>query len=174
MNAPDEHRHHAPRAVGFAILTVSDSRSAEDDRSGDAIENLAKEAGHTIVARDIVRDEPSDIRALLERFLGDDNVNVIITTGGTGIAPRDITIETIRPRFEKELPGFGEIFRALSHEEIGSAAFLSRATAGTASGRVIFVLPGSPAACRLAMTRLVLPEAAHLVGLLRRALDAPL
>lgn len=169
MSSPHhEHRHHAPTRLGFALLTISDSRKPSGDRSGDVLERLAKEAGHEVIQRTLVRDEPEEIAAAARRLLAASGVDVLVTTGGTGVAPRDVTLETLRPLLEKELPGFGELFRSLSFEEVGSAAMASRATAGSVGRALVFVLPGSPGACQLAMERLVLPEAAHLVGQLRR------
>lgn len=169
MSSPHhEHRRHAPTRLGFAVLTVSDSRKAGDDRSGDTLVALASAAGHEVVARALVRDEGPAILEEARRLLATPGVDVLVSTGGTGIAPRDVTFETLRPLLQKELPGFGELFRRLSFDEIGSAAMASRATAGSAGRALVFVLPGSPGACQLAMERLVLPEAAHLVGQLRR------
>lgn len=167
-SAPAQHKAHAPRRLGFAVVTISDTRGPLDDKSGDAIAQLVTDAQHDVVARAYARDEPADIRAAVEPLLAQAPVDVVVTTGGTGIAPRDVTLETLRPLLEKELPGFGELFRSLSFEEVGSAALASRATAGSARGKLLVVLPGSTNACRLAMERLVLPEAPHLVGLLRR------
>lgn len=164
-----EHKRHAPRRLRFAILTISDTRGPDDDASGDALAALVGEAGHEVVARSHARDEPDQILAAAESALASEGVDVVVTTGGTGIAPRDVTLETLRPLLDKELPGFGELFRSLSFAQIGSAAMASRATAGAARGRLLVILPGSPNACRLAMEKLVLPEAPHLVGLLRRS-----
>lgn len=115
-----------------------------------------------------MKDEADDIRAAVERLLEDANVDIIVATGGTGVARRDVTPEAVTPLFERALPGFGELFRVLSHASVGSAAMLSRATAGIARGKPVFLLPGSPDACRVAMEGLILPECSHLVGLLRR------
>ena len=166
-SVPGEHKARAPRErLRFGVLTVSDSRSAPEDRSGDEIASIVKAAGHDVTARDLVRDEAGDVRAAVERLVG--ACDVVVVTGGTGVAPRDVTPEAIAPLFEKRLPGFGELFRALSWQEVGSSAMMSRAEAGIVAGRPVFLLPGSPGACRLAMERLVIPEAPHLVGLLRR------
>lgn len=165
-----EHRAGgASREVGVAILTVSDSRRAEDDRSGALARRLVAAAGHAVVGTRIVRDEAGPIREAVEAFLGTPGCDVVLLTGGTGIAPRDRSPEAVVPLFESELPGFGELFRALSFAEIGPAAMLSRATAGVARGRALFLLPGSPAAVELALTRLVLPEIGHLLAQARRA-----
>lgn len=167
MRAPDEHKATAPVALGFAILTVSDSRSPARDASGDLLDQLATQAGHRVHRRALVRDEVDQIRAATAEALALPEVDVLLVTGGTGLAPRDVTPEALAPLFEKRIPGFGELFRMLSHQEIGSAAMLSRADAGLVEGKPVFLLPGSTAACRLAMERLVLPEAGHLVGLAR-------
>ena len=164
-----EHREGgASHGLGFAIVTVSDSRRAEDDRSGAVARRLVAEAGHRVAGARIVRDETGAIRGMVEAFLADPGCDVLLLTGGTGIAPRDHTPEAVAPLFERELPGFGELFRALSFAEVGPAAMLSRATAGVARGRALFLLPGSPAAVELALTRLVLPEVGHLLAQSRR------
>jgi molybdenum cofactor biosynthesis protein B len=163
------HKAHAPTRLRFAIVTMSDSRERAQDASGDAIAELAKAAGHEVALRFLVRDEPAEIREAFESALRDPCVDVVVGTGGTGVAPRDVTPETVRPLLERPLPGFGEIFRMLSWHEVGSAAMASRAEAGVAKGRLVFLLPGSTKACRLAMDRLILPEAGHLVALLRRS-----
>lgn len=165
--AEREHKAHAPRHVAVAVVTVSDSRKSAGDESGALLAQLAEGAGHRIVWRALVRDEPAEIRAALRDAL-QAGAEAVVFTGGTGIARRDVTIETLAPRFTKEIPGFGELFRMLSHESMGSAAMASRASAGVVGGALVFLLPGSPDACRLAMERLILPELGHLVGLLRR------
>lgn len=166
---PDLHRGEAPRALGFVVLTVSDSRDATTDRGGPAIRERIAAAGHAVRLAAIVGDEPAAIRAAVEAALADPACDVVVLTGGTGIAPRDVTPEAVRPLLERELPGFGELFRQLSFAAIGPAAMLSRATAGVARGRALFLLPGSPAGAALAMDRLVLPEAGHLVAQARRS-----
>lgn len=168
-DAPAQHKRHAPRHVGFAIVTVSDTRTATDDASGDLLAQLAQEAGHAVAQRARAHDEPAEILAALDEALAAPGVDAVLLTGGTGIAPRDVTPETVTPRFDKRLPGFGELFRMLSWQDVGSAAMMSRADAGIIRGRIVFLLPGSPKACRLAMERLILPEAGHLVGLLHPA-----
>lgn len=170
MKAADAHRHAAPRTVEVALLTVSDSRTPADDESGAVAAELLEAAGHVILRREIVRDEPVEVRARVDAML-DTGARVVITSGGTGIAVRDSTYEALASRFEKTLDGFGELFRALSFAEIGAAAMMSRATAGTYRGGVVVVLPGSPDAVRLALERLVVPELGHLAKLARR--DAP-
>jgi molybdenum cofactor biosynthesis protein B len=160
----DAHRH-AP--LGFAIVTVSDSRTEATDTGGRKLRELVEAAGHRVIDARLVRDEIASIRQAAETALETESVDVILLTGGTGISTRDVTVEA-RPLFEKELPGFGEVFRMLSYAEVGSAAMLSRATAGTTRGRAVFVLPGSPAALGLAMSKLVIPEARHLLAQARR------
>jgi molybdopterin adenylyltransferase len=154
-------------SVGFAIVTVSDSRDLFQDASGALLAELVQKAGHRVARRALVRDEAPQIQAAL-RDASHEGVDVIVFTGGTGVARRDVTVETLAPRFAKTIPGFGELFRWTSFQEMGSAAMASRAEAGVIGGRLVFLLPGSPDACRLAMERLILPEVGHLVGLLRR------
>src|SRR5687767_1440712 len=163
-----EHKAQAPASVSCYVLTVSDTRTPDTDTGGAAILELLKTAGHSLSGYDIVRDEPRDVAARVDGRLADAGTQVIITTGGTGITSRDGTYEAVHAMLEKHLDGFGELFRMLSFQEIGSAAMMSRATAGTANGKAVFVLPGSPGAVRLAMTRLILPELGHVVQQLRR------
>jgi molybdenum cofactor biosynthesis protein B len=161
-----EHRNAAVSNVRCAVITVSDTRAHEADVSGRAIVELLEGAGHLVAKRQILRDEPMDVRDAVLANVGD--VDTIITTGGTGITSRDSTYEAIASIFEKQLDGFGELFRMLSYEEIGSAAMMTRATAGVARGTAIFLLPGSEHAVRLGMTKLILPELGHVVRELRR------
>jgi molybdenum cofactor biosynthesis protein B len=133
-----------------------------EDESGDLIESLIKRAGHSVALRKIIPDDKTQIEECMHQILNSD-LSVVIFCGGTGIAPSDITIETVAPFMEKTLPGFGEIFRHLSFEEIGSAAILSRAVAGVAKGKAIFCIPGSPDAVKLCVERLILPEAPHIL-----------
>lgn len=163
------HRSQAGRPVlGFALLTVSDSRNERTDKGGELLAALVAEAGHRLASRALVPDEVEAIRGEVRAALAMPDVDVVLVTGGTGLAPRDVTIEAVTPLFEREIPGFGELFRMLSFAEIGAAAMLSRASAGLNSGRAIFLLPGSPAALELALSRLVLPEIAHLLAQARR------
>jgi molybdenum cofactor biosynthesis protein B len=150
--------------VPTAVVTVSDTRTLETDSGGALAAELLERAGHPVVSRTLVRDEPQAIAAALRELLARGAVRAVVLTGGTGIAPRDRTPEAVEPLLERVIPGFGELFRALSYQEIGSAALLSRALAGLAAGRVVFVLPGSRGAVRLALEKLVLPELAHLAG----------
>jgi molybdenum cofactor biosynthesis protein B len=158
------HRRDAPARVPTAVLTVSDTRTLETDTGGALVAELLAGAGHPVASRAIVRDEPDEIRRGLESALAAPDVRAVVLTGGTGVAPRDITPETVEPLLERVIPGFGELFRMLSYEEIGSAALLSRALAGLRGGRVVFVLPGSRGAIRLALEKLILPELGHLAG----------
>lgn len=158
-----EHRAAAPASVRVYVLTVSDTRTMATDTSGAAIAALLEEAGHVLVSREIVQDEPADVRAKVAAQLDNADVQAIIVTGGTGISARDSSFEVITAFLEKRLDGFGELFRMLSYQEIGPAAMLSRASAGLARRKIVISLPGSEHAVRLAMTKLVLPELGHLV-----------
>jgi molybdenum cofactor biosynthesis protein B len=149
------------------VLTVSDTRTEANDKSGDAISTLLTAAGHSVTGRAIVRDEPSDVVGAVDAQLKNPNVDVVITTGGTGVTSRDSTFEALIELIEKRLDGFGELFRMLSYHDIGPAAMLSRAVAGTARGKFIAALPGSEGAVRLAMTKLLIPELTHVVQQLR-------
>jgi molybdenum cofactor biosynthesis protein B len=159
----EEHREASPDRVVCAVLTVSDTRTLETDTGGQAIVARLQAAGHEVVDRRLTRDDPTAVRATLHAFLGRREVQAIITTGGTGIARRDSTYEAIAELFEKELVGFGELFRRLSYDEIGAPAMLSRATAGVVANRIVFMLPGSEDAVRLAMGELIIPELGHIV-----------
>jgi molybdenum cofactor biosynthesis protein B len=158
-----EHKARAPATARCFVLTVSDTRTPDTDSSGRTIRDLLAAAGHDVTGHTIVRDEPAQVTALVRAQLADPQVQVIITTGGTGITSRDGTYEAVDSLIEKRLDGFGELFRMLSFHEIGPAAMMSRATAGTASRKAIFVLPGSENAVRLAMTRLIIPELGHVI-----------
>ena len=149
--------------MATAVVTVSDSRTLETDTGGGAVEAMLEEMGHPVVVREIVPDEPQRIQEALRRLIGGD-ARAIILTGGTGVAPRDQTPEAVRPLLDREIPGFGELFRMLSYEDIGSAALLSRGLAGMVKGVVVFVIPGSRGAVRLAMDKLILPELGHLTA----------
>ena len=157
-----DHKAAAPSRVGVCVLTVSDSRTEDTDTSGRAIRDLLTAAGHDVADSRLVRDEPAAVRALVEGALANPSVQVVITTGGTGITSRDGTLEAVASLLDKRLDGFGELFRALSYEQIGAAAMLSRAVAGTIGRKAVFVLPGSEHAVRLAMTKLILPELGHI------------
>jgi len=152
--------------VRCAVLTISDTRALETDVSGRTIVELLENAHHVVAKRQILRDEPKDVHQAVLGQIG--GVDAVITTGGTGIAPRDSTYEAVTSLLDKRLDGFGELFRVLSYQEIGSAAMLSRATAGIARGTAIFLLPGAENAVRLAMTKLILPELGHVIRELRK------
>jgi molybdenum cofactor biosynthesis protein B len=163
-----EHNALSPSHTSCFVLTVSDTRTLENDTSGQAIAALLEQAGHTVTARRTVRDEPADVSRTLREEIARRSARVIITTGGTGISKRDSTYEAVTALFEKRIDGFGELFRMLSFESIGPAAMLSRATAGVVGGCAVFLLPGSEDAVRLAMERLILPELGHIVRELTR------
>lgn len=162
------HERAETRQAGFAVVTVSDTRTAATDTSGAAIQQLCEAAGHRIVEHVLVPDEPARIRTAVSGFLAHPDVAAVVLTGGTGVAPRDRTPEAVEPLFDLRLDGFGELFRALSFQEIGPAAMLSRAVAGIAGGRAVFCLPGSEKAVRLGLERLVLPQIGHLLAQLGR------
>ncbi|HVS04513.1 MAG TPA: MogA/MoaB family molybdenum cofactor biosynthesis protein [Thermoanaerobaculia bacterium] len=168
MDVVKQHQAYAPETLGFAVLSVSSSRGLEEDEAGRAIERMVGEAGHRNVDRLMAPDSVAGIRGPLRTLLRRDEVDVVVVTGGTGVSPRDLTPEAVMPLLEKDLPGFGELLRMLSFEQIGAAAMLGRGFAGVTKGKAVFVLPGSPAAVELAMERLILPEAPHLIGQLRR------
>ena len=161
------HHHADAEELGVAVVTVSTSRSLDDDPSGDAIEELVEGDGHEVVAHDLVADDLDGIQRAMLALTGREDVDIVITTGGTGVTPDDVTVEAVEPLFDKELPGFGELFRILSYEEVGTRALGSRATAGVSEGVPVFCLPGSENAVRTAIEELVLAEAPHLVGLAR-------
>jgi molybdenum cofactor biosynthesis protein B len=158
-----EHKARAPQSVRCFIVTVSDTRTIETDTSGRTIADLLVAAGHEVAGRAIVKDEPDLVRGTIERQLVAADVQAIITTGGTGITSRDSTYEAVSALLQKRLDGFGELFRMLSYEQIGPAAMMSRACAGLVAGRIVVSLPGSDAAVRLAMEKLLIPELGHMV-----------
>ncbi len=166
--AKQEHSHHRGadvQVVECAVITVSDSRTAANDVSGQLICRLLEEGGHRVVQYRILQDEPALILGALQTL--PENVAAVLINGGTGLARRDTTYETVTRLFDKEISGFGELFRILSFEEIGAAAMLSRATAGVIGRRVVFSMPGAPQAVELAMKKLILPELGHIIGLVR-------
>lgn len=159
-----EHQQKAGQdAVGAAIVTVSDTRTPETDQNRHYLEKRLAELGHTTAAYRLIRDEPEQVAATLDELAALPGVQIILFNGGTGIAPRDTTYDVISRMLEKTLPGFGEVFRLLSFQEIGPAAILSRATAGVYRGRFVVSMPGSPNAVQTAMERIILPEINHLV-----------
>jgi molybdopterin adenylyltransferase len=162
-----EHKSHAPAQVATYVVTCSDSRSSAEDESGRAIQDALRAAGHPLAGYRVVRDEPEEIREAVAEAKAA-GARALIVNGGTGIGRRDSTVEVLERLFEKTLPGFGELFRSLSFQEIGSAAMMSRAVAGTYQGMMIFALPGSPEAVRLALDRLILPELGHTIRELTR------
>ena len=162
------HKEDSPKSVNIWVITVSDTRSESDDESGALILERLQNAGHTVLRRSIVPDDPERILALLADASSGGKADAVIMTGGTGIAPRDTTIEAVSGFIEKEISGFGELFRRLSYDEIGSAAILSRATAGVGKGIIVFALPGSKNAVRLAMDKIILPEIGHAVYEIRK------
>jgi len=164
----ESHKSQTVSCVPCAVLTISDTRTAETDTAGQWIRQVLEAAGHRLVAYEILRDEPAQIAARLARLVADGACRAVLMSGGTGLSPRDSTFEAVDAVLEKRLTGFGELFRALSYAEIGPAAMLSRATAGTIGSTVVFSMPGSPAAVRLAVEKLILPELGHIVYLLGR------
>ena len=162
-----EHRRHSPDSVRCAVITVSDTRTPNNDTSGQFIQQALTQAGHTVSAYHIVKDEPEDIRRLLTHYIQTPETEAILLNGGTGLSARDGTYEVVQSCLEKELTGFGELFRYLSYAEIGAAAMMSRATAGVARGTVLVSMPGSTAAVRLAMEKLLVPELAHMSHIAR-------
>ena len=165
-----EHKAEAPKHLSFAVIICSSSRYKEfsetgrlNDPSGNLIVEILQENGHRISMRRIVSDDKTQIQRILMRALKSRKTDVIITSGGTGISPQDVTIEAVQPLLDKEIPGFGEIFRILSYEKIGSAAVLTRALAGVAKGKAIFCLPGSPQSVSLALEKIIIPEVGHII-----------
>jgi len=162
-STPDEHKKTAPKSVGCFVLTVSDTKNRETDTSGAVIRDLLTAAGHRVAGSAIVRDEPAEVARLVRDACARDDVQTVILTGGTGITSRDSTYEAVEALLDKRLPGFGELFRMLSFQEIGAAAMLSRAQMGIHARRIVVSLPGSPNACRLALDKLLIPELGHLL-----------
>jgi len=158
-----EHKDISPQTVNCAVLTISDSRTEANDESGRFIIKALEDSGHRVTTRGIIRNSADIIGNRLAELLADDAVDVIITSGGTGASHRDVTVETVNPILEKKLVGFGELFRYLTYQEIGTPSIMSRALGGIARGKVILCLPGSTAAARLALEKIILPELGHLV-----------
>ncbi len=172
MAEKHSHEVHRTRAksvksVKCAVLTISNTRTEETDTSGQLIRNLLESEGHSVVRYQIVRDDVWQVRKTVVSWLTDDEVDAVITTGSTGVSPSDIAVEAVKPLLDKSLEGFGELFRSLSYDEVGSAALMSRAFAGVANGKIVFCLPGSQKACQLALQKLILPELRHLVWTVR-------
>ncbi|HKZ93555.1 MAG TPA: MogA/MoaB family molybdenum cofactor biosynthesis protein [Candidatus Bathyarchaeia archaeon] len=165
-----KHKEKAPESLSFAVVTISTSRYKESqrgkpitDESGDIIIKVLRNNGHKVVIQRLVSDDRAMIQKTIRGMLDSSEIDAIITSGGTGITPSDVTIEAVAPLLEKELPGFGELFRHLTYQDIGSAALMSRAIGGVAKGKAVFCLPGSPHAVKLCLERLILPETAHIV-----------
>jgi molybdenum cofactor biosynthesis protein B len=169
-NPTAEHKKHAVASVNVAVITLSTSRAKatepEPDKSGDIIQKSLEKQGHTVVERKLLPDGKPRLRAAVHKLSKDKNVHAIITTGGTGLSPTDVTVEAVRDLLDKELPGFNALFTQLSFAQVGSAAVLSRALAGSIGGKIIFCLPGSPRACELAMESIILPELGHIFHML--------
>ncbi len=157
-----EHRRQAPDQVRCVVVTVSDTRTPETDTSGNYMQQALTGAGHAVSAYMIVKDEPEEIRRLLQHHIQSPDTDAVLLSGGTGLSSRDGTYEVVQSCLDKELTGFGELFRMLSYEDIGATTMMSRATAGVASQTVIVSMPGSSAAVRLALEKLILPELAHM------------
>lgn len=164
----DGHHHGDVHDLGVAVVTVSSSRSLEDDPAGDCIEAVLTDEGHEVVVRELIDDDYDGVQGTVARLVDRKDVDLVVTTGGTGVTPDDVTPEAVEPLLDRELPGFGELFRRLSYDEIGTRTIATRATAGVGDGVLVCCLPGSEAAVRLGVTELVVPEAPHLVGLARR------
>ncbi|WP_435346221.1 MogA/MoaB family molybdenum cofactor biosynthesis protein [Haloarchaeobius sp. HRN-SO-5] len=164
----DGHHRHDKSTLGVAVVTVSTSRTVDDDPSGDYVVSAVEDAGHQVVVRELVGDDYDGVQGIVDRLVRRDDVDLVVTTGGTGVTPDDVTVEAVRPLFERELPGFGELFRRLSYEEIGARVVATRATAGLDEGVLVCCLPGSEAAVRLGVDDIVLPVAPHLAGLVQR------
>lgn len=157
-----EHKEASPQSVTYAVLTISDSRTEAEDQSGQLLKEKLRQNSHRLVAYAILKNEAEVIKQKIKELLEQD-VQVIITSGGTGVSHRDITIETISPLLEKKLDGFGELFRFLTYQELGTASIMSRAVAGVVRGKVIICLPGSLGAITLASEKIILPEIGHMV-----------
>ena len=158
-----QHEAQGPQSVRCAVITVSDTRTLATDTGGQSVVDLLTAAGHQVMAREIIPDEPEIMRPLLQTLGNRGDIEAILMTGGTGISSRDQTFETVSSLFTKPLPGYGEVFRMLSYQDIGPAAILSRAVAGLMGRKVLLTMPGSPAAVKLAMEKIILPELPHLL-----------
>jgi molybdenum cofactor biosynthesis protein B len=163
-----DHHHHDATEVGAAVVTVSSTRSLDDDPGGDAVVGAFEGDGHEVVTRELVDDSYDRVQGAVDNLVGRRDVDVVVTTGGTGVTPDDITVEAVETLFDKELPGFGEVFRSLSFQDIGTKVVGTRATAGVVDRTLVFCLPGSEHAARLGTEDVILPEIEHLVGLAAR------
>ena len=167
-----DHHHHDADSVAVAVVTVSSSRDIDTDPSGEYAVSAFEDAGHEVAVRELVPDEYDSVQGTVDRLARRKDTDVVVTTGGTGVTPDDVTPEAVRGLFAKRLPGFGELFRRLSHEEIGTRTIGTRATAGIVETTPVFCLPGSENAVRLGVDEIVLPEVGHLVGLAGRGIPA--
>lgn len=174
-DVPHKHHQAAPTALRWAVITISDTRHVEDDESGHLILQALHNAGHEVLEHLVLPDDMDEIRGTVSMLARDPEIDGVITTGGTGVSVRDVSIEAVAPLVGKRLPGFGELFRQLSYEQIGPSAYLSRAQAATVPApdavKVLYQLPGSPAACELAVSDLIIPEAGHLFAQANHGLD---
>jgi molybdenum cofactor biosynthesis protein B len=157
-----DHKADAPKSVNCAVITISDSRTEDTDESGRYLTAALKENGHTLSHYRLLKNDAAAIEKTLSEFIADNALQVIITSGGTGLSRRDITVETVTPLLEKQMPGFGELFRLLTWETIGTPSIMSRALGGVKSGKIILCLPGSLAAVKLAAEKIILPEIGHM------------
>lgn len=167
-HAHEQHKAHAPQCVTCVVITCSDTRTSQTDTSGQLMMRLLKEHGHDLAGYHVIKDDPAQIRSVIEEAAAHDAVQAILINGGTGISKRDSTFEAVDGMLEKRLVGFGEIFRYLTYKDIGSSAIMTRATAGIFRGRIIFSTPGSEGAVRLAMESLILPEIGHIIQQLNK------
>ncbi|RLM67763.1 molybdenum cofactor biosynthesis protein B [Halorubrum sp. Atlit-26R] len=167
----DDHHHHDVDSVAAAVVTVSSSRSTDEDPAGDYVAAAFEEAGHEVAVRELILDDYDSVQGTVDRLARRKDTDVVVTTGGTGVTPDDVTPEAVRGLLAKPLPGFGELFRRLSYEEVGTRTVGSRATAGVVSATPVFCLPGSENAVRLGVDEIILPEVGHLAGLAGRGLE---
>ena len=167
----DDHHHHDVDSVAVAVVTVSSSRSTDEDPAGDYVAAAFEEAGHEVAVRELIPDDYDSVQGTVDRLARRKDTDVVVTTGGTGVTPDDVTPEAVRGLLAKPLPGFGELFRRLSYEEVGTRTVGSRATAGVVSATPVFCLPGSENAVRLGVDEIILPEVGHLAGLAGRGLE---
>jgi molybdenum cofactor biosynthesis protein B len=163
-----DHHHHDVEELGVAVLTITSSRRHTEDAAGDAIEAAVEDAGHETVLRELVPDDHDGVQNTIGRLVDREDIDCVVTTGGTGVTPDDVTVEAARPLFDKKLPGFGELFRQRSREEVGTRVVATRATAGIVDGVPVFCLPGSENAARLGTEEIIVHEAPHLAGLAQR------
>lgn len=167
----DSHHRHDLETIGVGVVTVSTTRDPDEDPSGELIADRFEEAGHEVVVRELVPDDYDRIQGTVNDLVSRESVDAVVTTGGTGVTPDDVTPEAVEPLFDKPLPGFGELFRQLSYEEIGTMVVATRAVGGVADGVPVFVLPGSTDAVRLGVGEIILPEIGHLAGLADRGTE---